>query len=58
MTELKTLKNLFKFKKMTKKQKLYLEKLRKEFKEGKITVEEGHRLWESHPDYIKQYGNE
>lgn len=42
--------------KMTKSQKRYLEELRVRFKKGEITTEEGHRLWENHPDYIKQYG--
>ncbi len=43
---------------MTKSQKKFLKDLRERFKKGEITIEEGHKLWINHPDYIKQYGKE
>ena len=52
----KKMNNLFKLYKMTKSQRSYLSKLRLRFKKGEITIEEGHKLWRNHPDYIKQYG--
>ena len=58
MTKVKQMNSIFKFKfyKMTKSQKKYLKELRIKFKNKEITIEEGHKLWEQHPDYIKQYG--
>jgi len=44
--------------KATAAQKKLLDELRKEVKEGKITIEEGHKQWRKHPDYIKQYGED
>lgn len=48
----------YKLYKMTKSQKKFLKDLRERFKKGEITIEEGHKLWINHPDYIKQYGKE
>ena len=58
MEKIKQMNGMYKLYKMTKGQKKYLEELRKRFKRKEISLEESHKLWKEHPDYIKQYGKE